>query len=247
MSIVPTRRRLWENDYPTTDGKPMAETDWHRILMVTLIDLLWDYFLSEPRVYVSGNLLVFYQKGNKRKHVSPDVFFVRGVEKRRRPNYLIWEEGQAPQVVIELTSSSTRKEDTDKKYKLYRGVLKVREYFLFDPNGDYLKPRLQGHRLRGGEYHPIRPVAGRLPSRVFGLHLQQDGNTLRLWDPQTEQWLPTPEERIGRAEQRAEQAEQRFEQAEQQVQQLVQQQAETQAALARLQREVEELRRHSRE
>src|SRR5262245_39222534 len=105
MSTVPPRVRI---EYPTTDGKPMAETDLHRDLMIDLIRTLQAFYASDPLVYVSGNLLMFYEKGNKRKHVSPDVFVVKGVAKHRRENYLLWEEGRGPQVVIELTSSSTR-------------------------------------------------------------------------------------------------------------------------------------------
>jgi len=96
------------NGYPTSDGKPMAETDWHRDLMLQLIETLKVRYEADPTVYVSGNLLVFYDRGNKRRHVSPDVFVVFGVRKARRPNYLVWEERKGPDVVIELTSSSTR-------------------------------------------------------------------------------------------------------------------------------------------
>ena len=95
---------------------------------------------------------------------------------------------------------STRKEDTEKKYVLYRDVLKVKEYFLFDPRGDYLAPPLQGYRLRAGRYVPIKPVADRLPSLVLGLHLERAGRDLRLWNPATEQWLLTPEEARNLAE-----------------------------------------------
>ncbi len=56
-------------DYPTSDGKPMAETDWHRDLMAALIQTLSAYYADDPRVYVSGNLLVFYEPGNRRRHV----------------------------------------------------------------------------------------------------------------------------------------------------------------------------------
>ena len=63
-------------NYPTTDGKPMAETDIHRELMFALIHRLQYWFADVPKMYVSGNLLLFYVKGNKRKHVSPDVFVV---------------------------------------------------------------------------------------------------------------------------------------------------------------------------
>ena len=118
----------------------------------------------------------------------------------QRPNFLLWEEGHPPRFVIELTSSSTRKADIGKKFELYRDVLKVREYFLFDPNGDYLKPPMQGWRLVKGVYKSIRPVEGRLPSETTGLHLERDGKILRLWNPETKTWLPTPMERVEEAE-----------------------------------------------
>ena len=43
-------------------------------------------------------------------------------------------------------------------------------------------------------------MAGRLPSKVLGLHLERDGTQLRLWDPATGERLPTPNERAERAE-----------------------------------------------
>jgi Uma2 family endonuclease len=206
MSRLPVPHAAKRITYPTSDGKPMAETDIHRRLMTELIAALQVFYADEPLVYVSGNLLLFYEEGNRRRHISPDVFVVRGVPKHERENYLLWEEGQSPRFVVELTSSSTRKEDTNKKFELYRDVLKVREYFLFDPMGDYLKPSMQGWRLRSGVYHPIRAVEGRLPSQTTGLHLERAGNDLRLWNPETGVWLPTPSERAEEAEARADDA-----------------------------------------
>jgi Uma2 family endonuclease len=199
------------NGYPTSDGKPMAETDLHRDLMLRVIDELRRHFAADPLVYVSGNLLVFYEEGDRRRHVAPDVFMVRGVPKHRRDNYLVWEEGRGPQVVIELTSSSTRRTDLTTKRTLYQDTLRISEYFIFDPRDDYLDPRLQGFRLRGGVYRPIRLVNGRLASRVLGLHLEAQGEELRFFNPHTEQLLPTAEEVIEQADQRAEQADQRAE------------------------------------
>ena len=49
---------------------------------------------------------------------------------------------------------------------------------------------------------------------MLGLHLEQDGRDLRLWDPQTPAWLPTPAERLHQAELARQQAEQRAEHAE---------------------------------
>jgi Uma2 family endonuclease len=192
-------------DYPTSDGRPMAETDWHRDLMTALIAMLKMSYAKVRRVYVSGNLLLYYVPGNKRRHVAPDVFVVRGVSKRKRLYYLLREEGKSPEMIIELTSQSTRKEDLNTKFLLYRDVLKVQEYFLFDPFAEYLKPPLRGYRLTDGQYVPIEPVAGRLPSEVTGLHLERDGTILRLYDPATGRWLPTLEEAAAQAEAEREQ------------------------------------------
>src|SRR4051794_18711575 len=193
--MATTPRAAREVDYPTSDGKPMAETDLHRQDMVDVIDTLADRYADEADVYVTGNLLLFYEEGNRRKHLSPDVFVVRGVPKLPpRDYYLLWKEGRSPDAVIEITSKTTRREDQNKKLLIYRDILKVLEYFQFDPTEDYLKPPLQGFRLVGGEYLRIEPVEGRLPSEVLGLHLERDGSELRLYDPVLGVRLLTPRE-----------------------------------------------------
>ncbi len=204
MATTPRHTLGRKVDYPTSDGKPMAETDVHRRLMIALIQALEAHFAADPMVYVSGNLLLFYEEGNKRKHISPDVFVVLGVVKGDRDHYLLWEEGKGPDLVIELTSSSTRSEDVTKKMALYRDVLRVPEYFLFDPFQDYLKPSMQGHRLVAGQYVPIDPINGRLPSAVLNLHLERAGTELCLIDPATGRRLLTPEERAEAERTRAE-------------------------------------------
>jgi Uma2 family endonuclease len=222
----------------------MAETDYHYAQMVALRQMLDCRFADKPMVYVSGNLLLFYVRGNKRKHVAPDVFIVKGVEKKKRLYYLLWEEGKSPNGIIEITSKTTRKEDTDKKLVLYRDVLKVREYFLFDPFGDYLKPdRLRGYRLRRGEYEPIPLVDGRMPSKEFELHLEPDGLNLRLYDPATKQYVLTPEEHAEEERQRAQEANQHAEQERQRANAANQQADEEKQRADRAEREVERLRK----
>ncbi len=197
MAIVPTVSNLTEPEYPTGDSRPVGETPLHRDNLLTSVKVLERYFAGDPLVYVSGNMFVYYERGNRRKHVSPDVFAVFDVPKdKRRDAYFVWEEdGHVPDVVIELTSASTKEEDLDDKMYLYKTELRVREYFLFDPRGEYLDPSLQGYRLRGGEYLPIETVDGRLPSEVLGLHLERGGENLRFYDPANHCWLPTPDER----------------------------------------------------
>lgn len=207
------------NDYPTSDGKPMAETDLHRKLMAALIETLDHHFAADPEVYVSGNLLVFYEKGDKRVHVAPDVFVVRGVPKGLRPNYLLWEE-RPLDLVIELTSKTTMMEDIEDKYNLYVDKLGVKEYFLFDPEEEYLDPSFQGYRKAKGKFRPIKPAGGRLPSQVLGLHLERDGTQLRLWNPTDGERLPTPSERATAEATRADQAEAEVERLRRELEQL---------------------------
>ncbi len=85
MSTVPAQlsglARGREPPYPTRDGRLMGETDIH-------IDQTFDarealkMFFNGQRVYVSGNILLFYERGNRRKHVSPDVLVTKGIEPR---------------------------------------------------------------------------------------------------------------------------------------------------------------------
>lgn len=218
--------------YPTSDGRPMGETDVHRQDMFDLIESLKLFYASQ-RVYVSGNLLICYKPGNKRKHVAPDVFVVKGIDPHPRENYILWEEGKGPDVAIEVTSESTKEEDLDDKYELYRDVLKVHEYFLFDPRSEFLNPPLQGYRLVDGRYVGIEPVNGRLPSEELGLHMERDVDELRLWNPKTGTWIPTLDE----AREQAEQARKQEEQAR----------IRAEAEVERLKSEIEALRRNKSE
>jgi len=197
MATASSRARKRVIEYPDSDGKPMAETPVHRNNMTDLIGALSHRYAKDKNVYVSGNMMMYYVKGNPRKHVSPDVFVVFSIPKLpERDIYLVWKEGKGPDVAFEITSKSTRKEDTDFKKGLYQDVLKVREYFLFDPYAEYLDPPLQGHRLRRGRYQDILPIKGRLPSEILELHLERAGPQLRLYDPTTGLWLPTFTENV---------------------------------------------------
>ncbi len=191
------------NDYPTSDGKPMAETDLHRRLMNEVIETLAWWFRDRPDVYVSGNLLVFYEKGNKRIHVSPDAFVVPGVGNHERENYLLWKEGRGLDFVVELTSRTTMLEDIETKYNLYVEKLAVKEYVLFDPREEYLTPSFQMYRRVAGGFRPVKPAAGRFVSKVLGLGLERDGTRLRFRDPATGDRLPTPAERAAAEAERA--------------------------------------------
>ena len=196
--------------YPESDGKPMAETETHLELMLDLIHTLRMFFLTDPLVHVGGNLLMYYIEGNPRKSVAPDVFFVRGMDKAKRDTYLVWKEGRAPDVIMELTSKSTWREDLQKKWRLY-AQLGVKEYYLYDPLREYPDEPLTAYKLdEEGEYQTVTTREGRVRSEALGLELVDTGETLRLYDPAGQQFLPTAREEADRR-QRAEEARQRAE------------------------------------
>lgn len=187
----PVRKRRVH--YPESDGKPLGETDRHRDLMTDLIFAL-RWFLRNVLAYVAGNLFVYYEEGNPKAVVAPDVFVVFGVEQRQRRIFQSWNEGgRLPDVVIELTSKKTRQIDQTRKFQIY-SQLGVREFFLFDPFGEYLKPRLQGYRLVNGHYEPMREFPFR--SSLLGLELREEEEVLRLYNVETGERLPTSDEEV---------------------------------------------------
>jgi len=189
-----TRVAPFQVYYPESDGEPMAETDVHREQMIYLIEALKDHFREREGVYVAGNLFMYYEEGNPQAVVAPDVFVVLGVADKLRRTYKVWHEGRVPDVVFEITSPSTRYADLGNKKGLY-AYLRVPEYFLYDPFGDYLHPALQGYTLRAGTYQRLLPhTDGRLFSQQLGVTLHHTGRWLRLYNAATGEKLLTPQE-----------------------------------------------------
>ena len=129
-------RAAVEVEYPSSDGKPLAENDAQLAAIVYGITVLRTRYAGRDDVYVSGDLLLYYEEGNPRVSVAPDVFVVFGVEDRMRMNYKVWEEGKGPDFVLEVASPGTwrKREDVGRKREVYAG-LGVREYWLYDPMG----------------------------------------------------------------------------------------------------------------
>ena len=182
-------------EYPESDGKPVAESDSQRHCLLYAVDVLGQYFRGQPDVYVSGNLLLYYEEGNPRAVVAPDVFVVKGVPSHRRRTYRLWEEPKGPDFVLEITSRSTWREDQVSKRELY-GRLGVREYWQYDPTGDYLEPALQGGQLRGGRYEALTAQEQEggllvMSSAVLGLELHLDAGEFRFYDAGARRTLDT--------------------------------------------------------
>ena len=194
--------------YPESDGEPMAETPKHQQVMIDCMDILRSHFRGFVDVYIAGNMFLYYEEGNPRKSVSPDVFMVRGLSKKDLRTYKTWEQPSTLDFVLEVASPSTYTKDFNEKKAIYEQILRVKEYCIYDPYGE-IDPSFVGFRLVGDTYQEIAFVEGRLPCETLGLELGERDGVLRLYDPVTETWLGTSPERVDEANARASEAETR--------------------------------------
>jgi hypothetical protein len=153
------------------------------------------------------------------------------VEPGGRDNYKIWEEGQVPEVIFEMTSKGTQDQDKSFKKTLYE-QLGVKEYWLFDPKGEWIKENLQGYRLRGETYEPITDSR----SEPLQLRLAVEGKLIGFYREDTGEKLLIPNELVQALQQETQArqlAEERAEQQRQQRELAQQQMAEMEAMLDR--------------
>jgi Uma2 family endonuclease len=245
FAILPT-----QDDLPSEDNVPM-ETEPHRLQMELLIDTLRPWLASHGGGYVSGNMFVYFSPAHSCDEdvLGPDVFVVLGVPDYERKKWVVWEEGQGPDVVIELLSHSTAKHDQDQKKQIYQDRLKVAEYFWFDPwNTD----DWAGFERINGRYRKMATKANtRLLSKKLGLMLvrwqgvyKRRPRTWLRWATLDGKLLPTAEELANVAEQRATTAEVAQREAEHRAaaESLARQEAEHRAAAESLARQEAEHR-----
>ena len=133
-------------EYPDSDGEPMAENDWQLDAMISAISTLREWFADREDVYAGGDMLIYYQMNDNETRVAPDVFVVFGTEKHRRNSWIVWREGKAPDIVMEVASGSTWRRDMREKRDIY-AEMGVVEYWRFDPTSNYFLPPLVGERL----------------------------------------------------------------------------------------------------
>jgi Uma2 family endonuclease len=204
-----------------SDGEPL-ETNWHRIQMNLLIDLIYQVMTERGRTdfFAGGDMFVYYSYEQARDVAAgrpyfrgPDVFYAAGVEVRReRKAWVAWEEGgRLPDVIVELLSPSTAKIDRTVKKDLYARTFRTPEYFLYEPSS----MKLEGFRLAGDTYRPLTLNAqGRLWSAQleleiglwYGEQTGEESTWVRLFHPDG-RLVPTPAERAEAERQRADAAE----------------------------------------
>ena len=178
-------------EYP--EGNWIAQSIWHGNAVSQATVALNNHFRNRDNVLVAMELLVYYEPGNNKVCLKPDLQVVFGVQRGDRSSYKVWEEGKIADFVLEVASPSTADKDAKHKAQEYARI-GVREYWRRDPTGSLLAPPLEGWQANGESYRPVQPVAssargGWLRSRVLGLELcsqRQDGATVLVFrDPLT--------------------------------------------------------------
>ncbi|MBW4641854.1 MAG: Uma2 family endonuclease [Goleter apudmare HA4340-LM2] len=203
-------------ELPYDDGIPM-ESPRHKAQMDLLIDAFIPWLELREDGFVGGNMFVYYSLAQVRNKdfKGPDFFVVLGIPKGERRSWVVWEEGKAPDVVIELLSDSTAPADKNEKKLIYQNQMRVPEYFWYDP---FNPDDWAGFSIQQGVYQPITANAqNQLVSQSLGLALQLwSGNykgidaTWLRWATLEGELLPTPEEK---ERQRADKAESQLLQA----------------------------------
>ena len=196
------------------------ESHAHVMELVMLLTGLQYAWRGRSDYFASGNMSIFYPVKSPRTgrtvrrklaFCGPDFFVVLDpIQKPMRNSWVVQNEGgKYPDVIIEVLSNRTRRNDRTKKKAIYEKTFKTPEYFLFDP----IKSTLEGHRLVRGRYHPIAlDTFGHLPSERLGLALglvdtpSIGCEMARFFTPEGE-LVPLPPEAAEREAARAERAE----------------------------------------
>ncbi|HLO88169.1 MAG TPA: Uma2 family endonuclease [Nostocaceae cyanobacterium] len=180
-----------ENDFelpediiiPPTDlwSDEPIESDIHRQQINLLIDSLNGFWCYRQDLYISGNLTIYYKQEQlqAREFCSPDFFVVLECERKPRKSWVVWgEDGKMPDVVIEILSERTAAIDKGLKKQIYQNILRVGDYFWFDP----YSLEFAGFHLVGGKYQPIAANSqGWLWSHQLELYLGIDQQKLRFF------------------------------------------------------------------
>jgi Uma2 family endonuclease len=210
-----------QDELPCEDDIPM-ESERHQLQMELLLEPLQPWLAQRGEGYAGGNMFLYFSLAQTRGEYfrGPDVFVVLGVPHGERKSWVVWEEGKAPDVIVELLSESTRRRDKTLKKQVYQDQLRIPEYYWYDP---FNPDDWAGFRLSGAGYESLTPDgSGRLFSRQLQLSLLRWSGSYRgisatwlRWATPQGELLLTGDERAEQERQRAEQECQRAEQERQ--------------------------------
>src|SRR4051794_1789758 len=95
-SMAPHGRE--EIEYPASDGQPMAETGIHVQAIMLLFEALRDALPATD--FIAADMFWYWEEGQPRSCVAPDVMVVKGVGRSERRSFFTWREGGAVPCIV---------------------------------------------------------------------------------------------------------------------------------------------------
>ncbi|MCG3162659.1 MAG: hypothetical protein JMDDDDMK_03953 [Acidobacteria bacterium] len=185
LEILPHEADLPSEDWP-------MESSLHALQLRLLVSILEWFWRERDDFFIGENLTIYfsYQQTKTHDFRGPDFFVVTGTERRHRKSWVVWDEGKLPELIIELLSDSTARNDRGLKKDIYASRFHTPEYFWYSPEtGEFA-----GFRLSGTQYEEIQPdERGWRWSQVLNLYLGAHEGFLRYFTAEGAM-LPTPAE-----------------------------------------------------
>ncbi len=164
----------------------------------------------KEEIFIATDLNIYYDVHHPLWYKRPDWFTVLGVSRSNqqqdlRLSYVIWQEGVAPFMVVELLSPGTEQEDLGQtlrdinkpptKWEVYEQILRIPYYVVFDRYTNLLRV----FQLLATRFQEITLSEKRLWLDEIelglgvwqGLYQDTQGLWLRWYDAQGN-WIPTP-------------------------------------------------------
>lgn len=179
--------------YPEEREDDMGETSIHINLIADLLKTLKLFFKNREDVFLSANMNLYFEPGNSRRWYAPDLLVAFGVPNVERSSYLLWREKVFPQVLIEIASEKTWRNDVDEKLRMYE-EFGAEEYYVLNPEFAYLPAPLMAFRRQNENLVEVEVIDGRIFSPRLNLEIVRTDNTFRLFNLQTNEFLLTLEE-----------------------------------------------------
>ena len=175
------------------DPEPVEDAMQQIPTINRILPMIEGHFKNRPDVLVTGEAYLCWDSSNMNAKLTPDCMVALDInpeDVELRNGYLIWEIGKPPDVVIEVASKHTAREDLTLKRDRYAS-LGIAEYWRLDPSGgDRYGEPLVGEYLSHGEYRRIGLHEGDdglvwARSPVMGINLRWDGRHFATQDPVT--------------------------------------------------------------
>jgi Uma2 family endonuclease len=177
--------------HPTREDLMGESAVQSRLIMYLLNVLTWLY--RAEGWFIISNLNIYTRRNRYEYPITPDIAVFKDVVihepiARTLSSWRLYEPNQpAPQVVFEISSRTTWKDDLEEKPAKFAAI-GVHEYYAYDPNTPPYWPQTMG-RLRGWHLNQGSMIEqptdsqGRIWSPELDSWLTPDGSRLRLYAP----------------------------------------------------------------